>query len=76
METKKYEIKNIRDMVKVTNPENLDNFLTDLKGIISAAHMIKAVVGEQDFDINDMVGESFTWIDDGKHNIDITFEED
>ena len=73
MENKQYKIKNVKEMVDCTNEANLDNFLTDLKGYLKTAHMLKnlaELVGDPN---SDKIGEDgFTWIYDGKNEATIT----
>ena len=71
MESKQYKIKTVQDMIDFTNQENLDNFLTDLKGYLSSAHMLKSLaelVGESE-EQKQIGTDGFTWIDDKKHDI-------
>ncbi len=70
-EIKKYHIKTVQDMIDCTNEANLDNFLTDLKGYLSMAHMLKSLaelVGETE-DQKEIETDGFIWIDDSKHDV-------
>jgi len=78
MESKKYQIKTVQDMINCTNEVNLDNFLTDLKGLLAAAHTIKTIaklVGETKGvpkELQEIESKGFTWIDNGKNDVKIT----
>ena len=71
MAHKKYKIETLTDMVNATTPENIDNFLKDLKGLLESMHMI--------LDIADLSGvrdevdivNTYTWTDDGANKINI-----
>ena len=67
MTPKEYNINTVKDMINCTNESNLDNMLKDLKGLITAAHLIKSIYGN-DFDLD---CDSFIWIDDNEHKIEI-----
>lgn len=77
MESKKYKIKTLNDIINCTNEDNLDNFLTDLRGILTALYALRSLsefIGETDAE-KEMLSDGFTWIDDGKHNINISIKE-
>ena len=77
---KKYKIKTVQDMINCTNEKNIDDFLADLKTLITLVHSFQ--------NINNLVAEmknipkneaiiafqkdGFIWTDDGKHNVKIT----
>lgn len=63
--SKEYKIKTVEDIMRCTNPDNLDNFLVDLKGIIQAVHALDNIAPVK------MEGFNFIWIDDGQHRMDI-----
>ena len=74
MESKQYQIKTVQDMIDCTNEANLDNFLTDLKGYLNTAQMLKnlaELVGETE-EQKEIGTDGFTWIDDGKHDATIS----
>ena len=74
MESKKYEIKTVQDIINCTNESNLDNFLIDLKAFLTTAHAIKTIfelVGETK-EQKEIGTDGFTWIDDGKHDATIS----
>lgn len=78
MEAKKYQIKTVQDMIDCTNEDNLDNFLTDLKALLAAAHAFKdmaKLIGEMKGlpkEMQEIESEGFTWIDDEKRDAIIT----
>ena len=73
MESKQYKIKNVKEMVDCTNEANLDNFLKDLKGYLSTAHMLRELADLVGDPNAQKIGEDgFTWIDDGKNEATIT----
>mgnify|MGYP003629689589 CR=1 FL=1 len=76
MESKKYQIKTVQNMIDCTNEANLDNFLEDLKGLIQTAHVFNAmtILVGGDTSKNQLDEKGFTWIDDGKHEATITVE--
>lgn len=63
-EPEEYMIRTFEDICKCTNPENLDLFLVDLKAILMHVHLIKAASDGVD------CAKEFTWINDGKNNLD------
>ena len=60
-----HEIKTINDILKVVNHNNLENFLKDFELFLTNYVILKAMC-EEDANCNE-----FTWIDDGKHNIEV-----
>jgi hypothetical protein len=74
MTNKEYKIETITDIIKCTTPENLDNFLKDLKGIVLGGHLVLATLSDENKD--KVYFGDFVWIDDNEHNITITLEED
>ena len=78
MKAKKYEVNTLQDMIDCTNEANLDNFLTDLKTLLTAAHMIRTtseLIGKikgLPKEMQEIKSKGFTWIDDGKHDAKIT----
>ena len=71
MKHKEYQIKTVQDMVDCTNENNLDNFLTDLKGYLTTANMLQTIE-ESVYGTKEEIGtDGFTWIDDGKHEATI-----
>jgi len=67
MKPKKHEIKDFKDMVKATNPQNIDSFLSDLKNMI----MLLWIAEEHQEIKNEEY--TFTFVDDGKN--DVIFED-
>lgn len=61
---KKHVIKSVQDIADATNPDNLNDFILDLKGILLAYYLTKQSC--PDIRLN-----QFTWIEDGKHEINI-----
>jgi hypothetical protein len=78
MDDNHFKIKTVQDMIDCTNEANLDNFLTDLKALLTAAHSFRAIaeiVGEKKKlpkKLQEIKTNGFVWIDDGKCNITIT----
>lgn len=75
MKAKTYKIKTVQDMIDCTNKDNLDDFLVDLKGLLTEAHAIRTIaefLGKGlHVEKQKITTEGFTWIDDGKHDIKI-----
>jgi len=68
---KKYKIQSVQDMIDCTNSDNLENFITDLKGILASAHMLRTHTDLIGKDKSSIEIKEFTWVDDGEHNITI-----
>ena len=74
---KRYQVNTVQDMIKCTNEDNLDNFLTDLKALIQMAHALQRLadtVVEVEVlpkELAELESKGFTWIDDGKHDMKI-----
>ena len=74
---KRYQVNTVQDMIKCTNEDNLDNFLTDLKALIQMAHALQRLadtVAEVEVlpkELAELESKGFTWIDDGKHDMKI-----
>ena len=60
-----HEIKTISDILKVVNPNNLENFLNDFELFLSNYVILKGMC-EDDADCSEYI-----WIDDGKHNVEV-----
>lgn len=72
-----HDLKTIADIVRVITPENLDNFLTDLRGFLVMNMTIKSVqdvVGVENVSIQKEHEGVMHWIDDGKTDARITIE--
>lgn len=71
---KEYKIKNLIDIINCTNEDNIDNFLTDLKAFIEVTKIvmeIAEITGEvQELEV--LIEDAFTWIDDGKNKFNIS----
>jgi len=67
MKPKEHEIKDFKDIVKATNPQNIDSFLKDLKNMI----MLLWIAEEHQEIKNEEY--TFTFVDDGKN--DVIFED-
>ena len=72
MEPKEYRIVTVSDIVDIVTPENIDNFLIDLKSFIQSTQNLCFIAKKIDPDLtgkkNSEIGEAvFNWIDDGKH---------
>lgn len=65
MSNKTYSIETISDILNATNEHNIDNFLTDLKGMLLMTFIAR------DTDPSITTIKNFNWTDDGKNNIDI-----
>jgi len=69
-----YEIKTMQDILECVNQNNVDSFLTDFKGYLTTAIMLKELaelVGETE-DAKKIMTDGFTWIDDGKNDATIS----
>ncbi len=79
-EPKQYQINTVQDMIDATNKDNLQTFLIDLEGLLVSAHSMRDLIegiakNKGEFNIKAPVRvQGFTWIDDGKHNAEITIE--
>jgi hypothetical protein len=72
MTPKEYDLKTIEDITNVLTESNIDNFLVDFKMWLSMRiefKKIKEAEGVVKFD-----NTQFRWIDDGKHEADITLK--
>ena len=67
MEPNTHIIKTVQDMADCTNESNIDNFLIDLKNLLSAFHKLRK---ETDNQMETKVTK-FLWIDDGKNEVTI-----
>jgi len=69
---KEFKIETFTDMVNATNPDNVDLFLLDLKGILDSFHMLRG--------LHDLHGKTFVfqkhydWKDDGNNEVTITLK--
>jgi hypothetical protein len=74
--SKQYQIKTVQDMINCTNETNLENFLTDLKGLMQQAHMLRELAklsGGNDDSLK-LEDKGFTWIDDNENKITISIK--
>lgn len=62
--TNEFLIKNVSDMIKYVPQEDLDDFLIDLRKLITMAH------------IYNMEPEQFTWINNHKHDCQVNINVD
>lgn len=69
MKAKEYQINTIQDIFECTNSDNIDNFLKDLKGVLLSGYLLREI--SKDMEEIKVLSDGFTWIDDGKHKIDI-----
>jgi hypothetical protein len=69
MEIKTYKLKTFNDVLKVVNPENLSNFLTDFNRWLAISVIAGKMPGVEHKDAG-----TFNWIDDGKTEAKITIE--
>ena len=75
-EPKRYEIRHINDIFSVPE-DRFDDFLVDLKSFYTLAKPMCDLVDTtaQTVGLNvSTMPESFTWIDDGKHDATIRFK--
>jgi hypothetical protein len=76
---KTYQVNTVQDMIKCTNESNLNNFLSDLKAVIEMAHALQrlantiAEVEGISKELAELESKGFKWIDDGKHDIKISY---
>ena len=73
MKAKSFKIETFEDMLNCTNEDNLDMFLSDLKGAIQSYHMIRdtARLSVKNYNSSKIKTSGYTWIDDGKNEINI-----
>lgn len=71
----KYKINTIQDMIDCTNESNLDNFIIDLKGFLSTAHLIRKLGKKIKSSVHPPKTEHIIWIDDNDHNLTIQLSE-
>ena len=76
MEANTYSISSLQDIANAVTPENLDNFIEDFKGVLSAyltlITMAKAKMESEPDDLKNTDIVKFRglyWTDDGKHDI-------
>lgn len=72
----KHELRTIADIIKVINPENIDNFLIDFKGFLTLNIVVKAAQDLLGNDADVYLKEEgvMQWIDDGKTDATIKLE--
>ena len=68
---KKYEIKTIEDILAAVNSENVDVFVRDFKAFL-LLHLLNRELHEAMGEKKPPEMPQFTWIDDGKNDINIT----
>lgn len=71
-ESKKYRLETISDIIDAVTPENIDNFLIDLKSFIKTTqnliYLCRIIDPDLAYKKNSEIGQPiFNWIDDGKH---------
>lgn len=77
MKSKKYEIKNMQDIINCVNAKNIEYFMVDFRNYIESAIAIKTIAEgickDKGYDKSQSAikTEGFTWIDDKKHNCKI-----
>lgn len=65
-----YQIRTVKDIFTVVQPESVDIFLQDLKNLFEVYHRLKK-------DIPDLqVLEQIDWIDDGKNDLTLNIKYD
>ena len=72
LEPKKYRIETLTDIINATTPENLDNFLADLKSAIESVQMLKDLSATFVKDANVIdIPSFFMWTDDNEHKVNV-----
>jgi hypothetical protein len=72
---KTYDIRTIDDLAKVATSDNLDNLITDLHGWLLCVIIARQITQADGADFDGAATwTNFHWIDDGKHDIQITVE--
>lgn len=66
MKHKTYHVNTVQDMIDCTNSDNLDNFLIDLKGVLTSSYRFR--------EIGNIKSKGFEWVDDGNHDIKTIIE--
>ena len=74
MEKKTHKIKTTEDMLKVVTPENIDCFLKDFSSWLAISVLAKTANKEMGTAIDILTSGIFTWIDDGKNDVNIKVE--
>jgi len=78
MNDKHFKIKTVQNMIDCTNEANLDNFLTDLKALLTTAHTLRSMaeliveIKELPKEMQEIKTNGYTWVDDNKHDAKIT----
>lgn len=71
MKVKEYKISTLKDIVNVVTPENMDNFLIDLRMWFQRVQKdngkLKLEISFKGISAQLLDPTSFVWIDDGKH---------
>lgn len=77
MEIKNHDLKTIQDIINVVDENNIEYFLEDFRmflvDVVKTKLLVKAVSAQCDVDASGLVGDSFNWIEDGKHDNHGTF---
>lgn len=64
---KEYKIETIQDVLNAVNSDNLEAFMIDFESFIASYIAMKNIVPS-------IICSEFTWVDDGKHNAEITLK--
>jgi len=73
---KNHKIETFTDIVNATNPENIDNFLIDLYGIMQQIFKMREIKERKGLSDDEFILPTFMdWMDDGEHNITVTLNE-
>lgn len=69
----KYHIKTIEELLSIVNKENVNNFIKDFSDWLIFRTTLPKTIMEGNVKI-EAQNKEFCWIDDGKHNTEITVE--
>lgn len=69
----RYEIENVKQMLEVVNENNIQNFLEDLGLWLNLRNQVKKMLKEHP-EIKIEVKDVFVWLDDGKHDTNLTID--
>jgi hypothetical protein len=68
---KEYVLTTMKELFELVNQDNVSNLVTDFGlALVSYAHA-KAAIVAKGMSMDEVETKSFTWIDDGKHDIEL-----
>jgi hypothetical protein len=69
-----HKLETISDIIKVVNPENLENFLKDFRGFLTMRMSVDTIAQIFGEGTEVQTSGAMHWIDDGKNDAKITIE--